>query len=106
MSTHHLESLARLIKTARENKGLSQRELGARVGIPQSHISKIERGSVDLQTSSLMQIARALDLELALVPRTVLPALERLSAARSRSTTAPPAYRLDDEESPEELGRG
>ena len=83
MTAPDLESLATLIRTARENKGLSQRALGARVGIPQSHISKIESGSVDLQTSNLMQLARALDLELALVPRSVLPAVESLSAARS-----------------------
>jgi transcriptional regulator with XRE-family HTH domain len=80
MSTHDLPSLATLIRSARENKGLTQRELSTRVGIPQSHISKIEQGRVDLQTSNLMQIARALDLELALVPRGVLPAVESLSA--------------------------
>jgi transcriptional regulator with XRE-family HTH domain len=82
MSTHDLPSLATLIREARQTKGLTQRELSTRVGIPQSHISKIEQGRVDLQTSNLMQIARALDLELALVPRSVLPAVESLSAVQ------------------------
>jgi transcriptional regulator with XRE-family HTH domain len=82
MSTHDLPSLATLIRAARESKGLTQRELSSRVGIPQSHISKIEHGRVDLQTSNLMQIARALDLELALVPRSILPAVETLSAVQ------------------------
>jgi transcriptional regulator with XRE-family HTH domain len=82
MSTHDLPSLATLIRAARERMGLTQRELSTRVGIPQSHISKIEQGRVDLQTSNLMQIARALDLELALVPRNVLPAVETLSAVQ------------------------
>lgn len=82
MNTLDLEPVAAVIKNARENKGLSQRALGERVGIPQSHISKIESGAVDLQTSSLMQIARALDLELTLIPRTALAAVQALTMAR------------------------
>jgi transcriptional regulator with XRE-family HTH domain len=82
MSIAELEPIATVIKVARENKGFSQRALGERVGIPQSHISKIESGAVDLQTSSLMQIARALDLELILIPRTALPAVQALNAVR------------------------
>jgi|SRR5882724_3132592 len=101
MVTPALKSLATLIKRAREDKGLSQRALGERVGLPQSHISKIESGAVDLQTSNLMQIARALDLELTLIPRAALPAVQALSATRptEKSNVTPiPAYRLDDED--------
>lgn len=64
------------LRQARKAKGLTQRELGQRVGLPQSHISKIEGGAVDLQLSSLVEVARALDLELKLVPRKALPAIE------------------------------
>lgn len=64
------------LRNARRAKGLTQRELGQRVGVPQSHISKIEQGGVDLQFSSLTELARALDLELKLVPRQALPAVE------------------------------
>lgn len=70
------------IKAARAAKGFTQRQLGERVGLPQSHISKIESGAVDLQLSSLIEIARALDLELKLVPRKTLPAIE--SVVRSQ----------------------
>jgi len=73
-----LRALVDLLKAARERKGLSQRDLGKRVGIPQSHISKIENGAVDLQTSNLIEIGRALDLELTLVPRSALPAVRAL----------------------------
>ena len=97
-----LQSLLDQLKAARERKGLSQRALGARVGLPQSHISKIENGGVDLQGSSLLEIARALDLELILVPRGVLPAIRAIQQDAQRGeapATAPqrPAYRLDDE---------
>jgi transcriptional regulator with XRE-family HTH domain len=53
-------------------------ELGHRVGLPQSHVSKIESSAVDLQLSSLIAIARELDLELTLIPRTLLPAVKAL----------------------------
>ncbi|MCF6343095.1 MAG: helix-turn-helix transcriptional regulator [Devosiaceae bacterium] len=66
------------IKEARKAQGLSQLELGARVGVPQSHISKIESGNVDIQLSSLTQIARALDFELQLVPKKALPAVQSI----------------------------
>ena len=75
------EQLAARLKAAREAKGLSQRELSALAGVPQSHISKIENNAVDLRVSSLSSIAHALDLELMLVPRKALPAVQ--SIARS-----------------------
>jgi transcriptional regulator with XRE-family HTH domain len=71
-----IADIAASIRQARKDKGLTQRELGQRVGLPQSHISKIESGVVDLQLSSLAEIARALDLEVKLVPRKALPAIE------------------------------
>lgn len=84
-----IEDIAASIKAARIAKGFTQKELGERVGLPQSHISKIEGGSVDLQISSLVEIARALDLELKLVPRRTLPAIEGIvRSQRERSDTS------------------
>lgn len=83
-----VENIAQELKAARNNKGLSQRKLGAKVGVPQSHISKIENGAVDLKTSSLIELARALDLELMLVPRALIPAVQGLQrglTSRERS---------------------
>lgn len=78
---HATESVAEALRAAREAKGLSQRALGERAGAPQSHISKVENGLVDLRVSSLVAIARAVDLELVLVPRRSIPAVD--SVARS-----------------------
>ena len=47
--TYENKDIIQTIKTAREAKGLSQRALSERIGVPQSHISKIENNSV--QTS-------------------------------------------------------
>jgi transcriptional regulator with XRE-family HTH domain len=70
------EAIIAALKTARESGGLSQRDLSAKAGVPQSHISKIEGGGADIRLSSLIELARALELELVLVPRHLVPAVE------------------------------
>lgn len=77
------------IKNARKAKGLSQTSFGELIGVPQSHVSKIEKGGVDIKLSSLIQIARALDLEVKLVPKKALPAVESIVAGFPRDRTAP-----------------
>jgi transcriptional regulator with XRE-family HTH domain len=72
------DELLQTLRTAREGAGLSQRDLSARIGVPQSHISKIESGGTDLRLSSLIELARALDHEVVLVPRKLLPAVEAI----------------------------
>lgn len=88
--SYAIEQIAKTIKTAREDKGLSQRALSEKAGVPQSHISKIENAAVDLRVSSLVELARALDLELMLVPRKVTSAVQsivRYSAVSTLSAT-------------------
>ena len=93
--------IAEKLKVARQAKGLSQSKLSQLAGVPQSHISKIENGAVDLRLSSLIELSRVLELELTLVPRTALPAIN--SIVRSSARTAKnigkvrPAYNLDGE---------
>ncbi|SES80992.1 helix-turn-helix domain-containing protein [Thorsellia anophelis] len=95
-----IEEILESLREARIRKGYSQRELSARTGIPQSHISKIESGSVDVRVSSLIVIARVLDTELFLIPKKLVPALT--SIVRSHSDTEydnrqiSPAYTLDE----------
>lgn len=98
-----IEHIVRILKAARKSKGLSQRELGAKSGVPQGHISKIENGAVDLRLSSLVELARVLDLELTLVPRKMVPAVQSIVRTSARSTqqdgeAARPAYSLDEDD--------
>jgi transcriptional regulator with XRE-family HTH domain len=100
------------IREARQRKGFSQRELSTKSGLPQSHISKIESGAVDLRLSSLVALARVLDLELELIPKKAVHAVKsivrssnlRNSLAHSNPAegvkASLPAYSLDrdDEE--------
>lgn len=91
-------TLAETFKRARRARGLTQAELGARVGIPQSHISKIEKGGVDIKLSSLTEIARALDLEVTLIPRRALPAIESsVRALGGADETSRAIAALDDQ---------
>ncbi|WP_246068441.1 helix-turn-helix domain-containing protein [Microbulbifer harenosus] len=72
------DQILKSLREARQRKGLSQRELSAKSGVPQSHISKIEKGGVDLRVSSLIALARVLDLELELVPKKSVPAVKSI----------------------------
>jgi transcriptional regulator with XRE-family HTH domain len=76
-----LDQFQQIITTliaSRHRSGLSQRALGTKVGLAQSHISKIERAAVDPQVSNLMEIGRALGLELMLIPTQLVPAVQAL----------------------------
>jgi transcriptional regulator with XRE-family HTH domain len=99
--SYSTQYISKQLKKTRESKGLSQRELSARSGIPQGHISKIESGNVDLRLSSLVAIARVLDLELALIPRKYLAAVNSIvGSANSEADGKPlrPVYSLDGED--------
>jgi len=63
-----LAGIADTLKIERIRRGLTQRQLGQLAGVPQSHISKIESGAVDLRLTSLFEIARVLNLSVRLEP--------------------------------------
>lgn len=63
-----METIGRLM-TARDRKGLSQRELSALSGIPQKTISRTENGKDMPTMQTLIQLASALDLEIKMVDK-------------------------------------
>lgn len=102
--TYLNDQILKNLREARQRKGFSQRELSAKSGVPQSHISKIESGAVDLRVSSLVALARVLDLELELIPKKTVPAIRSIvrsstnddAQAYSQEVKASlPAYSLD-----------
>lgn len=102
-----IDEMAASIRAARQAKALTQKELGQRVGLPQSHISKIEKAAVDLQFSSLVEIARALELEVKLIPRKSLSAVA--GAVRAHDTavaTSRALYLLNEQAKLAERIRG
>ncbi|HML96604.1 MAG TPA: helix-turn-helix transcriptional regulator [Thermodesulfobacteriota bacterium] len=90
------EELAAELRKARKKAGLTQKELGEKTGIPQSHISRIEKGEVDIQASSLVGIARVLGLELMLVPRELAAAVDGLMRGLAKDLAGPPRMYLPD----------
>jgi transcriptional regulator with XRE-family HTH domain len=56
--------IGKLIKDARIEKGLTQEELGALVGVQKSAIAKYENGRVvNIKRSTLQKLAKSLDLK-------------------------------------------
>ena len=63
------------LKKARLSRGWSQRDLGRNLGLPQMHISGIESGKIVPRFNTLLDYVRALDYDLLLIPRTLVPAV-------------------------------
>ena len=82
--SYQSESLTAQAREVREASGLSQRALSERAGLTQSHISQIESGKMEPGLSSFIDMTRALDLELMLVPKKLVPAV--LSLVRAQAT--------------------
>jgi HTH-type transcriptional regulator / antitoxin HipB len=87
------------IKEARAKHGWGQRELGSQVGLPQPHISAIESGEIVPRFDTLLDLVRVLDLDLLLVPRSLVPAVQSLIRSQKQPESAEkPLYAADDEE--------
>lgn len=87
------ETLAQARKAAK----LSQAGLGQQMGLPQSHISNIERGLVDPQTGNLVEMARLLGYEVMLVPLQLVPAVTAIIRGNGVEERSLPSSLLDDE---------
>jgi transcriptional regulator with XRE-family HTH domain len=70
------EELIQAMKGRRTAAHISQRALSGRSGLTQAHISQIETGSLEPGLSSFIDMARGLDLEVVLVPKKLLPAVQ------------------------------
>ena len=90
-----MNEVIKTLKSIRIEKKLKQSELGSKLGLPQSHISKIEQGRTDPRLSTVSDMARLLDQELVLVPRVMLPAVRALIKSGDAQQ---PMWVLDDEE--------
>lgn len=93
-SSLKLPDIAAAIAQRRVAKGFTQAKLGRLLGLPQSHISRVESGQVDLRTSSLLDLARGLDMEVVLVPRQLVPAVRQLISGDFENGD-PYLYRLE-----------
>ena len=70
--------LRRALREAREKRGWSQRDLASRLSVGQRHISGIESGKIVPRYDTLLELVRALDRDLLMVPRTLVPVVQSL----------------------------
>ena len=82
------------VRKARKRQRMSQCELAERTGIHQTRLSRIENGLVDARVSDAIQMARAVGLELVLVPRQALPTVYRLMSEHTGDGPRPSAVEL------------
>ncbi|MBT3347591.1 MAG: helix-turn-helix transcriptional regulator [Thiotrichales bacterium] len=64
-----MNKIIQSLKDRRIELKVNQSALGEKMGMPQSHVSKIEKGLNDPRLSTISDMARLLDQELILVPR-------------------------------------
>ncbi len=61
--------LGQILKSARNQKGLTQDQAGNLVGITQAMVSRIERGESNARIDTLFRLMAALEMEMTLGPR-------------------------------------
>lgn len=91
-----METIIQLLKKFRIEQGLTQAALGKKLGLPQSHVSKIEKGEIDLRLSTLLEMARVLDTELLLVPRNLI--MPVLAMVKGGDEGQKPRWTIDEED--------
>lgn len=66
------------LKEARKQRTWTQRQLASRLGLTQKHISGIESGKIVPRYDTLLELVRALDRDLLMVPRALVPVVQSL----------------------------
>lgn len=75
-----LKALGRAIAEAREERGMTQRQFAARLGIDQSVLARIEIGMRRLDVVEFISLARAMNME----PSVLLKVVEEATPASHR----------------------
>ena len=89
------KTLRDVLRESRLNRHLTQEQLARKLGVHQRQISDLERSTIDPRLSTIQNVARALDLELMLIPRQLISTIEGLQ--RAAGSIKRPMYALDDE---------
>jgi transcriptional regulator with XRE-family HTH domain len=73
-----LKDLGRLLRQARDSAGLTQEQTADLAGISRPRYRDIETGVAAARATTLVNIARALGMEMMLVPQRMVPAIEAM----------------------------
>lgn len=77
-SSKPLLEIGSLLKAARKDLQLTQEQVADMAGISRPRYREIEVGSAAARVTTLINIARALGLELMLIPKAIAPAVDAL----------------------------
>lgn len=83
-SDHRYRALRHFLKQARKLAGLSQQQLAARVGQPQSFVSKYERGERRIDVVECFEVARALGMDPSKFMVSLVAAMDEVSELQER----------------------
>jgi transcriptional regulator with XRE-family HTH domain len=77
-TSHLLDELGDLLRQARLAEGLTQEQVADLAGISRPRYRDIETGAAAARVTTLMNVARALGLEMMMVPQAMVPAVRAL----------------------------
>ena len=95
-ATHQL---GRLLRCARKQAGLTQEQVAERAGISRPRYRDIEQGDAAARATTLINVARALGMELMLIPQAMVPGVNAL--LRPSEDEDRPAFTTDMDEDDE-----
>jgi DNA-binding XRE family transcriptional regulator len=73
-----LKELGLRFRTARQAAGLSQEQIALRANISRPRYRDIETGAAAARTTTLVNVARALGMEVMLIPQALVPAVQSM----------------------------
>jgi transcriptional regulator with XRE-family HTH domain len=78
LNSEALHDLRKILHEARRQAGLTQEQVAERAGISRPSYREIERGGAAARATTLINVARALGLELMLIPQAMVPGVQAL----------------------------
>lgn len=84
--------LGQLLRTARKQRGLTQAEVGARLGLSQNRVSHLEGHADELSVKQLLTWCAVVGLELSLAHRSAMGSETGASQAPGAAAAKPPEW--------------
>jgi transcriptional regulator with XRE-family HTH domain len=101
-----LKQLGQQLRRARLAANMTQERIADLAGVSRPRYRDIETGAAAARTTTLVNIARALGMEMMLVPQRMVPAVESMLHATRDDDDDRPAFLPDGDDDEPAFGRG
>lgn len=88
----HTLHLYKKITELRRKQELSQRELAKRLHVPQSYLSKVESGKLDMGLANFVDVVRYLGAEVMIVPASMVPIISAMMSSDGEGSQNHPRW--------------